>query len=286
MMLNESILREQVRRWLEEDVGAGDVTSYVTIPATLEGKAVIYGKENGIVAGLPVIKAIFSELDSDVSVVAKVEEGQALEAGDVIVELNGNIHSILKGERVALNILQRLSGIATRTNQVVLAAKQGNPNIKIVDTRKTTPGLRMVEKYAVTVGGGFSHRYGLYDAVLIKDNHIKAAGGIKEAITSARKKVPHTMTIEVEVETISQVIEALEAGPDIIMFDNMPLDDMRSAIDLIGNQAITEASGGITLENISTIAATGVNVISLGSLTYSVKALDISLDLFEKKPGR
>jgi nicotinate-nucleotide pyrophosphorylase (carboxylating) len=286
MILNQSKLRQQVKEWLDEDVGAGDITSYATIPQHTKGKGIIYSKANGIIAGIPILKAIFAEVDLDIEVIPKVEDGYPLEKGSVIAELSGDLRSILTGERVALNILQRMSGIATKTNHLVQEAKKGNPNARIVDTRKTTPGLRMIEKYAVVVGGGHSHRYGLYDAVLIKDNHIKAAGGLNEAIFRARQIIPHTMTIEVEVETIAQVMEALEAKPNIIMFDNMSVDQMREAISLIGDQALTEASGGITIDNISTIAALGVDVISMGSLTYSVEVLDISLDLFEKKPGR
>lgn len=286
MVLNSSQLKEQVKQWLTEDIGVGDLTSMVTIPEKSIGSGIIYTKEEGILAGIPVLEAIFLEADPTIQFSPRLKDGQKISAGDVIAEVFGNVHSLLATERVALNILQRLSGIATKTKRMVVEAQKGNPNVRVADTRKTTPGLRMVEKYAVAVGGGYSHRYGLYDAVLIKDNHIKASGGIQKAVEEARKKIPHTMTIEVEVETIQQVKEAIQAKPDIIMFDNMSLELMEEALKLINGQYITEASGGITIDNIAEVAAIGVDIISIGSLTYSVDALDISIDLSEKKPGR
>jgi nicotinate-nucleotide pyrophosphorylase (carboxylating) len=286
MILNQSKLKEQIKQWLDEDVGFGDITTQVTVPKEVEGKGMMYAKADGVVAGIPVVKAVFAEVDPSIKVIPQTEEGQQIEKGTILVELEGRLQSILEGERVALNVMQRMSGIATRTRQVVDAAKKSNPNVRVVDTRKTTPGLRMIEKYAVSVGGGHSHRYGLFDAVLIKDNHIKGAGGLKEAVTNARELIPHTMTIEVEVENIQQVHEALESKADIIMFDNMSPEQMKEAVRLIGDQAKTEASGGITIDNIESIAALGVDIISLGSITHSVKVMDISLDLFEKKMNR
>jgi nicotinate-nucleotide pyrophosphorylase (carboxylating) len=215
---------------------------------------------------------------------AKVKEGSFVEKGTIIAEVHGNTQSILLGERLALNLIQRLSGIATRTNQYVKAL-QGS-RVRLVDTRKTTPGHRLLEKYAVRVGGGYNHRFGLYDAVLIKDNHIKGAGGVAIAIEAARNSIPHTMKIEVEVESFVQLEEALGASPDIIMLDNMSPLDMRKAVNIIKNQAphiLVEASGTVTLETIQAIAASGVDVISVGRFTYSVQALDISLDLNERK---
>lgn len=283
MFINPHHLQHQVRQWLEEDVGPGDVTSDVTIPAGLHGKAIIHSKAEGIFAGISVLTTVFHEVDSTLMVIPFIGDGDHIGKGTNIVEIRGNVHSILKAERVALNIVQRLSGIATKTNRLTEKAKSGNPNVRLVDTRKTTPGLRMLEKYAVRVGGGSNHRYGLFDAVLIKDNHIKAAGGLREAVEMARKATPHTMTVEVEVENLNQVAEALEAKADIIMFDNMSIEMMKQAVDMIGESAITEASGGISIDNIAEVAAIGVNVISMGSLTYSVKSLDISLDLYGKK---
>lgn len=283
MFMNPHQLQQQVRQWLEEDVGPGDVTCDATIPAELQGKAIMHAKTEGIFAGLPVLTAVFHEVDAALEVKPFIQDGDRISKGTILAEIYGSVHSILKAERVALNIVQRLSGIATKTNRLAERAKAGNPNVRLVDTRKTTPGLRMLEKYAVRVGGGSNHRYGLYDAVLIKDNHIKAAGGIRQAVTMARKAIPHTMTIEVEVENLEQISEALEAKADIIMFDNMPLDMMRRSVERIGKAAVTEASGGITIDNIMEVAAIGVDVISMGSLTYSVEALDISLDLYGKK---
>lgn len=283
MILNERKLRRQVQEWLEEDVGIGDITSMTTVDESLKGTGIIHAKSQGILAGIPVLQAVFREVDPELEVVVRAQDGEPLQKGTVIAEITGKVRSILTAERVALNIVQRLSGIATKTKAMVEAAKRGNPDVRVVDTRKTTPGLRMVEKYAVAVGGGHSHRFGLYDAVLIKDNHIKAAGGIFLAVQRARKAIPHTMTIEVEVESIPQVKEALEAKANLIMFDNMPLEEMKEAVRIIGGRALTEASGGITIDNIAQVAATGVDMISLGSLTYSVQALDISLDLNERK---
>jgi len=216
-------------------------------------------------------------------------EGGALAVGDVLLELEGSTLSILSGERLALNLLQRLSGIATATRAYVDAVQGVTPPPRIVDTRKTTPGLRALEKYAVRVGGGHNHRFGLFDAVLLKDNHVKAAGGVLEAVARARAYAPHTMRVEIEVESLEQVEQAIESGADIIMLDNMAPATMRTAVERIRQgapRAIVEASGGVTLATVRAIAETGVDVISVGGLTHSVKALDISLDLFEKKGVR
>jgi nicotinate-nucleotide pyrophosphorylase (carboxylating) len=223
-------------------------------------------------------------VDPSLKFTAKVQEGSFVEKGTILAEVQGNTRSILLGERLALNLMQRLSGIATRTHQYVAAIQ--DYKVRLVDTRKTTPGHRLLEKYAVRVGGGHNHRFGLYDAVMIKDNHIKGSGGITVAIESARNSIPHTMKIEVEVESFEQLHEALSAGPDIIMLDNMLPLDMRKAVEIIKNKAphiLVEASGTVTLETIQAIAASGVDIISVGRLTYSVQALDISLDLNEQK---
>lgn len=274
-------MQRKIEEWLQEDIGFGDVTTMSTIPETAQGVGILYAKEAGVIAGLPVAQLVFETVDPTLSFTALVKEGARVEKGEQIAEVSGSVRSILSGERLALNLLQRLSGIATRTSEYAQAVS--GTKARVVDTRKTTPGLRMLEKYAVRVGGGHNHRYALYDAVMIKDNHIKGAGGIAQAVASARAAVPHTMTIEVETETIDQVQEALDAGADIIMLDNMPLDVMKQAVTLIGGRAVVEASGGVTLDTIRSIAETGVDVISVGALTHSVKALDISLDLNTRK---
>jgi len=279
-------VKRNIKLWLEEDIGMGDVTTMTTIPADRQSKAIIHLKDNGIIAGLPVAEAVFALVDERLRFEPKVQEGQAAGYGTVLAEVSGSTRSILLGERLALNLMQRMSGIATRTRQFV-DALQGLP-VRLVDTRKTTPGHRLLEKYAVRIGGGHNHRFGLYDAVMIKDNHIKGAGGIAEAIRSARAQIPHTMKIEVEVESMEQLEQALAAQPDIIMLDNMTPEQMREAVVRMKSQAphiLVEASGSVTLESIHSIASTGVDVISVGRLTYSVQALDISLDLNERKGG-
>lgn len=280
-MWSKRELQRKIEEWLQEDIGFGDVTTMSTIPEEAQGVGILYAKEAGVIAGLPVAQLVFETVDPALSFTALVKEGARVEKGEQIAEVSGSVRSILSGERLALNLLQRLSGIATRTSQYAQAV--AGTKARVVDTRKTTPGLRMLEKYAVRVGGGHNHRYALYDAVMIKDNHIKGAGGIAQAVAAARAAVPHTMTIEVETETLDQVQEALDAGADIIMLDNMPLDVMKQAVALIGGRAVVEASGGVTLETIRAIAETGVDVISVGALTHSVKALDISLDLNTRK---
>jgi nicotinate-nucleotide pyrophosphorylase (carboxylating) len=282
--LNQIALKQSIRLWLDEDIGTGDVTSLTTIPVSQHSMGIIHVKESGILAGLQVAETVFAVIDPQVKFVARVQDGSFVNKGTIIATVEGNTRSILLGERLALNLMQRLSGIATKTRQYVDALH--GSQVRLVDTRKTTPGHRMLEKYAVRVGGGHNHRFGLYDAVMIKDNHIKGAGGVAVAIAAARKSIPHTMKIEVEVETFAQVQEALTAKPDIIMLDNMQPEDMRKAVDIIKSAAphiLVEASGTVTLETIQSIAETGVDVISVGRLTYSVQALDISLDLNERK---
>lgn len=273
-----------IRHWLQEDVGAGDVTTSVTVPQGHMSRAVIHAKQDGILAGLPVAERVFTIVDPKLHVHAVATEGQSLQKGDIIAEVEGSTHSLLTGERLALNLLQRMSGIATGTAEYVQRI-DGLP-VRLVDTRKTTPGHRMLEKYAVRVGGGANHRFGLYDAVMIKDNHIKAAGGITPAVQSARVAIPHTMTIEVETESISQVQEALDSGADIIMLDNMDIPLMHEAVQLIRSRSPhvkIEASGNVSLDTIRALAETGIDIISVGRLTYSFHNLDISLDLGAKK---
>lgn len=279
-------LRDQIRAWLAEDIGTGDVTTQFTIPAGSITKGIIHAKEAGIIAGIPVAQLVFEVVDPTLTFQPHVEDGQAVEKGTTLIEVEGSTHSILTGERLALNLMQRLSGIATKTHAFV--EQLNGLSTRLVDTRKTTPGHRMLEKYAVRVGGGANHRFGLYDAVMIKDNHIKGAGGIAPAVMRARTNIPHTMKIEVEVEDFTQLEEALEAGADIIMLDNMSTAHMAEAVKRVKHSAphvIVEASGGVTLTTVRSIAESGVDVISVGGLTYSVAALDISLDLNEKKTG-
>ncbi|QAY67421.1 carboxylating nicotinate-nucleotide diphosphorylase [Paenibacillus protaetiae] len=282
----DEALRQKIRGWLDEDIGSGDITTETTIPAGAVSRAVIHVKESGMIAGIPVAKLVFDVVDSSLVFEAKVQDGDRVEKGTVIAVVEGSTHSLLTGERLALNLMQRLSGIATKTDQFVQALK-GLPT-RLVDTRKTTPGHRMLEKYAVRVGGGANHRFGLYDAVMIKDNHIKGAGGIRAAVAASRAQIPHTMKIEVEVESLEQMEEALASGADIIMFDNMPQPLMKEAVQRVKSAAphvMLEASGGVSLDTIHSIAETGVDVISVGQLTYSFAALDISLDLNAPKGG-
>ncbi|MDH4619086.1 carboxylating nicotinate-nucleotide diphosphorylase [Brevibacillus sp. AY1] len=280
-MWNRHELQRKIEEWLQEDVGSGDVTTMSTIPADEHGVGILYAKESGVIAGLSIAQQVFETVDPALVFTASVEEGAHVKKGDQLAEVSGSVRSILSGERLALNLMQRLSGIATQTNAYVQAVS--STKARVVDTRKTTPGLRFLEKYAVRVGGGHNHRFALYDAVMIKDNHIKGAGGIAQAVAAARAQIPHTMTIEVEAETLEQVQEALDAGADIIMLDNMSNADMTQAVALIQGRAIVEASGGVNLETIRSIAMTGVDVISVGALTHSVKAFDISLDLNTRK---
>jgi nicotinate-nucleotide pyrophosphorylase (carboxylating) len=296
MNLNMLEVEKIVQKALEEDVGTGDITTALTIPPGSFSHAKIVAKESGVIAGLEVASVVFDlavkccgykstlqtkcqtqNSPNGICFQATLQDGSEVKAGDIVAEIEGDTAVILTAERTALNFLQRMSGIATQTAKLVRLVS--HTKAQIVDTRKTTPGLRILEKYAVRVGGGRNHRFGLYDAVLIKDNHIQAAGGIEKAIRAARAKVPHTVKIEVEADTIEHVKQALEAGADMILLDNMPLDTLRQAVKLCQGRALTEASGGITEENIVEIAESGVDLISVGAITHSVKALDLSLDI-------
>lgn len=278
LKLDSRVVRKAVRRALAEDLGSGDITTLAVVPEGLETRGIIHSKENGILAGVEVAREVFAVVDQRLRFCALKQDGERLSPGEVIAEVQGEARSILQGERVALNFLQRLSGIATLTARCVERVR-GYP-VRIVDTRKTTPGLRVLEKYAVRAGGGFNHRFGLYDAVLIKDNHLKMAGGIKEAVRRVREQVSPLLKVEVEVETLEQLDEAIEAGADVIMLDNMPVSWLREAVEKArGRGVLLEASGGITEETLEAVASTGVDFISLGVLTHSAKALDISLDL-------
>lgn len=281
MLPNMSLVDEIIECALNEDIGTGDVTTNSIIPAEATTTGFIHTKEDGILAGLPFAKRVFEILCPQIDFISNKMDGDKITAGDILATVSGPAREILTGERVALNILQRMSGIATRTAK--LADIVTFYNSAVVDTRKTTPGLRIIEKYAVRIGGGKNHRFGLYDGILIKDNHIKVAGGIRKAISLARANAPHTLKVEVEVEDIAGVNEALEARADIIMLDNMDFDTIKEAVNLIDGRALVEVSGGITEENILSYAKLGVNIISVGALTHSVKSLDISLDVKEIK---
>ncbi len=266
---------------LQEDVLTGDITTMTTVPAEARGNGIIYMKESGILSGIKIAREVFYQIDPTIALVEKVVDGQQVEKGQTVLEISGSLRSILTGERVALNFLQRMSGIATKTNHLVKLIE--GYHATVADTRKTTPLLRLLEKQAVRDGGGKNHRFGLYDAVMIKDNHIKAAGGILQAVKAARNGIPHTMKIEVEVENLIQLNEAISAQADVIMLDNMEPVLMEQAVKIVAGRALTEASGGVNEQKIVEIAKTGVDYISLGGLTHSIKSLDISLDLFEKK---
>ncbi|MEA2022530.1 MAG: carboxylating nicotinate-nucleotide diphosphorylase [Candidatus Caldatribacteriota bacterium] len=268
-----------IEQALVEDIGTGDITTNSIVPPSLHAHGIIKTSENGIIAGLNIASSIFKKLDSKIDFQYKVNEGQKVSAGEILIKINGSAQAILKGERIALNFLQRMSGIATMTS--IFCHEVKDYPARIVDTRKTTPGLRILEKYAVRIGGGYNHRFGLYDAILIKDNHIAIAGGIKSAVNFVRKQVSHTAKIEVEVENLSQFQEALEMKVDIIMLDNMDLDAMRKAVEMTTGKVLLEASGGITLETVRAIAQTGINLISVGSLTHSVKSLDINMEILK-----
>ena len=260
---------------LREDIGSGDNTTNMLFQYDAECKAIILAKEEGLVAGLPIAEMVFRKLDKDIFWSEEKKDGDKVEPNQVLAEITGSQKAVLTGERVALNFLQRLSGIATLTSRFVKAIN-GLP-VKILDTRKTAPGLRILDKYAVRIGGGYNHRFGLYDGVLIKDNHIRLAGGITKAVNILRERAVTQKRIEVEASTIDEVKEALEVGADIIMLDNMALKMIKEAVSLINSRAPIEVSGGVTTENVREIAETGVDFISVGLLTHSPRALDIGL---------
>lgn len=270
-------LAETVRLALAEDIGTGDMTTLFTVPPEVQAQAVLMAKQAGVIAGLWVVAEVYRQVNPAVKIQWDVEEGENVEAGQRLGTLRGPAQSILTGERVALNFLQRLSGIATKTARYVALAE--GTKARIVDTRKTTPGLRALEKQAVRLGGGYNHRFGLYDAILIKDNHIQAGGGITATVQAAFAQAPHTMTVTVECETLEQVEEAVAAGADIVLLDNMTPEMLAAAVDQVDGQAAVEASGGVTEETVTAIALAGVDIISVGALTHSAPALDISLDV-------
>jgi nicotinate-nucleotide pyrophosphorylase (carboxylating) len=264
-----------IRQALAEDTGGGDITTKAIIPSDHMSEAEFVAKGSFVVAGLPFVAEVFSAVDGTVKFEPLVEEGAKVRKSDVIARLRGNTASLLEGERVALNIFQRLCGIATLTSRFV--RKVEDIDCTILDTRKTSPGMRFMEKYAVRVGGGTNHRLGLYDGILVKDNHVRAAGGIGKAVKLAKKIKKRGRPVEVEATTIAEVKEALEAGADIIMLDNMPIKEMKKAVRFAKGKAKLEASGNVTLKNVREIAETGVDFISVGALTHSAPAADISL---------
>lgn len=273
-------IREAVARALDEDVGWGDLTSESLVPAGLDATATIVAREAGAVAGLPVAREVFRQIDDDVAFDTVARDGERVQAGGVLARVRGRARSILAGERVALNFLQRLSGTATLTARYVDAVE--GTGARIVDTRKTTPGLRVLEKYAVRCGGGHNHRTHLGDAVLVKDNHrvaLRAAGEeLPDAIRRARGELPHTVSIEVELDSLAELDAVLDAGVDAILLDNMDPPALADAVRRIDGRAISEASGGITLDTVRRVAESGVDLISVGALTHSAPALDVALD--------
>ncbi len=274
---NEGYLRALIEQALAEDIGPGDITSEAIVSPEQRSQAYILAKEQGVVAGLPVACLVFQSADPRITWAAAVEDGAQVQPGDRLATLAGPARGLLAGERLALNFLQRLSGIATLTARYV-AAVAGTKAV-ILDTRKTTPTLRFLEKYAVRAGGGQNHRFGLYDMVLIKDNHIRVAGSIKGAIERAKLQLDRRFPIEVEASTLAEVREAVAAGADRILLDNMSLSQMREAVGLAAGRAKLEASGRMTLERVRRVAETGVDYISVGALTHSAPALDISMEI-------
>jgi nicotinate-nucleotide pyrophosphorylase (carboxylating) len=272
-------IEQAVTRALGEDLGrAGDITSIATVPEDAQARAVMVAREGGTIAGLPLVEAVFRRLSADIEIIAHARDGQALPARSKLVIITGDARTVLAAERVALNFIGHLSGIASQT--AGLAAKVAHTKCRVTETRKTTPGLRALQKYAVRCGGGFNHRFGLDDAILIKDNHIAVAGGIRAVLERAKAVAGHLVKIEIEVDDLEQLREVLEAGlADVVLIDNFDIVMMKKAVDMVAGRLVIEASGGITLENAAAIAATGVDYISSGALTHSAINLDIGLDI-------
>ncbi|MFA6597504.1 MAG: carboxylating nicotinate-nucleotide diphosphorylase [Ignavibacteriaceae bacterium] len=277
MILQKKEIERVIITALKEDISTGDITTDLLISKRQKAKAFFLAKEDGIIAGLHIAKIVFQKLDKTVSWKFFMKEGEHVAAGTKIAEVSGSLRALLTGERTALNILQRMSGIATATSNYVALVKE--TNAKILDTRKTVPGLRMLDKYAVKIGGGTNHRIGLFDMVLIKDNHIKAAGDITTAVSTIRKRLTKKIKIEVETRNLEEVREALSCKVEIIMLDNMTIAEMKKAVKIIDGKAAVEASGNVNLKTVRAIAKTGVDYISVGALTHSVKALDISMKI-------
>jgi nicotinate-nucleotide pyrophosphorylase (carboxylating) len=269
------ILPRLIDMALAEDIGTGDITTDYLVSCDSRGRGIIVAKEDLVLAGLDIAKTVFQRLDPEVHLQSAYEDGTEIVCGETVLHLEGRLRGLLTAERPALNFLQRLSGIATHVRTYVKALQHSR--VRLVDTRKTTPGWRVLEKYAVRMGGAHNHRMGLFDGVLIKDNHIIACGGIQQAIAAARKQISHLIKIEVEVSDLAGIHEALESGVDVIMLDNMDIAHIREAVSVIQNRAIVEVSGGITLKHLSDLAETGVDLISVGALTHSARAVDLSM---------
>ena len=277
MKIPKSQITAFVKNALAEDIGSGDITTNVIVPERTLAQGAIILEEDAVIAGLEIAAEVFKQLDKNVKFSAAYKDGARVLKGRVIAKISGKARALLTGERTALNILQRLSGIAALTNSFVRAVK--GTDAKIVDTRKTTPNFRIFEKYAVLMGGGHNHRFGLYDAVLIKDNHISIAGGIRKAVAVARQNIPHTMKIEAEAKSLKEVKDAIIACADIIMLDNMSVAMMKKSVAMINKKAVVEASGNINLKNVRDAALTGVDIISIGALTHSYKAVQMSMEI-------
>ncbi|PEE44228.1 carboxylating nicotinate-nucleotide diphosphorylase [Bacillus pseudomycoides] len=275
--MNALKVRKALESFFLEDIGEKDVTSQLIFPNNLRAKGTFLAKDTGVFVGTAVIEQGFRLLDDSIQITLHKKDGDFVGKGEILASVEGPIASLLTAERVILNIIQRMSGIATMTRKAVLALE--SDHTRICDTRKTMPGLRMFDKYAVVCGGGYNHRFGLYDGVMIKDNHIAFTGSITKAVTSVKEKLGHMVKVEVETETEEQVREAIAAGADIIMFDNRTPEEVREFSKIVPSAIVTEASGGITIENLSKYGGTGVDYISLGLLTHSVKALDISFNI-------
>lgn len=275
--MDKNLLHELIRSFLAEDIGRGDLTSESIFSEDQIGSARLVARDPFVVAGAGAVAAeVFRVQNPAIVIIDPVEDGKRVRQGDIVLAVRGPVVDLLKAERVALNLLQRLSGIATLTARFVECVKDSHA--RIVDTRKTTPGLRLLEKYAVRAGGGTNHRFNLADGVLIKDNHIAACGSITEAVAKVRSRVPHTLRIEVETDTMAQVEECLACRVDIIMLDNMSVEEMKRAVDCIAGRALVEASGGVNLDTVAGIARTGVDLISIGALTHSAPSCDIGMD--------
>lgn len=276
-MLDRRVLRRLIGSAFREDIGFGDITTTAVLAGTETGTARAIAKTELVVAGIDVFREAFSYRDRHLTFTGCFTDGQRAGKGAILAETSGALESILTAERVALNFFQRMCGIATLTGQYVDQVR--GTHAKILDTRKTVPGLRYLDKYAVKIGGGFNHRFGLYDGVLVKDNHIAAAGGITEALVRVRGRISHTLKVEVEVKNLQELEEAVAAGADVIMLDNMTIDEMEKAVSFVNGKVPLEASGNVTLANVKKIAETGVDFISVGMLTHSVSAADISLKI-------
>lgn len=277
MIEKDPSVKRIIQSAVVEDLGFGDLTTDAIVSPETCGKATLVAREELLLSGLPVFKMVFLSMSPDIVFEEAYRDGDLVAAGENVCVLEGPLSCILKGERTALNFLQRMSGIATLTRKYVERA--GSSKVRILDTRKTVPGLRVLDKYAVRIGGGFNHRFGLFDGILIKDNHIAAAGSIKKAVGLARKNSPHTLKIEIEVEDLAGVKEALETGVDTILLDNMAPEDVRKAVEIVKGRVALEASGGINLDTIEETAQTGVDFVSVGALTHSPRAADFSLEI-------